>query len=191
MRKSGYPFGHFAKCSPYDYGQTIFEARPQPEQGGVTNINTSIALYRGDIYEVIMAGGGSEGCNYGWSGGGGASGAGFKGKIEILADIVIGIQVGAYQPKNSNNRKDTAFGDFIIAGGAQGGWDSSHPGWKGILTINNVAWARIVGTPEIASDGFDGSGSSAAGSASVFTGTNFGAGYYTGYLKITKRKKES
>lgn len=185
IRSAFSPLGNLKK-SPYKKNEIVFEARPQPEQGGQTNINTTIKLFKKDRLEVIAAGGGSEGCNYGWSGGGGASGAGFKGVIEILQDVEIPIQVGAYQQKNSNNRKDTAFGDFIIAGGAQGGWDSSHPGWKGILTINNVNWACIVGTPEIASNGYDGSGSSAAGSASVIPGTNYGAGYYTGYLKMTK-----
>lgn len=169
----------------YDIGYVVLELRPQPIKGGLSNININNVLIKKGYFGLSSAGGGSEGCNYGWSGGGGASGAGFKGVIEIFKDIEIDIQVGSYQPKNSNNRKDTAFGNFIIAGGAQGGWDGAHPGYKGILTINNVAWARIVGTPEIASNGIDGSGSSAAGSASVIPGTNYGEGYYTGYLKLT------
>lgn len=98
------------KCSPYNTGETLFEGRPQPEKGGQDNINGTVKFYKGDICEVIAAGGGSNSANGGWSGFDGGSGAAFKGKIKILKTVEVAVQVGAKTNKNTYPLKKNTFG---------------------------------------------------------------------------------
>ena len=173
------------KCSPYNTGETLFEGRPQPEKGGQDNINGTVKFYKGDICEVIAAGGGSNSANGGWSGFDGGSGAAFKGKIKILKTVEVTVQVGAKTNKNTYPlKKNTFIGDFIIAEGATGATDYNYEQYAdGVLTINNVSWAELYSTPEIQTNG------QRSGSYQPIPGTNYGQEFYTGYLKITKIDK--
>lgn len=165
--------------NPFEINQVVFEGRPQPEKGGQDNINATVKLYRG-IYNVIIAGGGSNSSYGGWSGFAGASGAGFKGNIKVTKTVEVAVQVGAKTNKNTYPLSKPSFiGDFIIAGGATGAVDNSREGAPGVLTINSVDWAQIYGTPQIQTNGKKGS------SFQPISGTNYGQEFYTGYLKIT------
>lgn len=164
---------------PFQPQFVVFEGRPQPEQGGQDNINATVKLYRG-IYNVIIAGGGSNSSYGGWAGFDGASGAGFKGNIKVAKTVEVAVQVGAKTNKNTYPLSKPSFiGNFIIAGGATGAVDYDKEGDPGILTINTVDWASVYGTPEIQTNGQKGD------SFQPIPGTNYGQEFYTGYLKIT------
>ena len=93
--------------------------------------------------------------------------------------------MGAKTNKNTYPlKKNTFIGDFIIAEGATGATDYNYEQYAdGVLTINNVSWAELYGTPEIQTNG------QRSGSYQPIPGTNYGQEFYTGYLKITKIDK--
>ena len=75
--------------------------------------------------------------------------------VQVLPTGEVAVQVGAKTNKNTYPlKKNTFIGDFIIAEGATGATDYNYEQYAdGVLTINNVSWAELYGTPEIQTNG--------------------------------------
>lgn len=164
---------------PFKPDFVVYEGRPQPANGGQNNLNTTLKLYYG-VYNLIIAGGGSNSAYGDWAGFAGGSGAAFKGRIKIKRTIEVPVQVGAKTDKNTYPlHKDSFLGDFITAQGAGGATDNNWGAFfYGALIINQVDWAEVL-TTEIKVD------TQRSDSYQPIPGTNYGQCFHTGYMKLT------
>lgn len=164
---------------PYKPNIVVWEARPQPENGGQDNVTATIKLYPG-IYEFLLVGGGSNSAYGGWDGYSGGSGSAWKGRVRVTKTVEVQVQAGAKTNKNTYPlHKDSFVGNWITAQGAGGATDNNWDAFfSGAVVINAVDYGTIISTELSVNTQRD-------NSYQPIAGTNYGQCFYTGYAKIT------